>query len=225
MKKSILTLALFVFTTFVFGQKTQPDSTKKEFKNIIEVDATGLLKQFLFSSSNGGSGYYVLTPYMFSYKRIFNNNNAIRFGVGGTTVSENATTNDTIYNNQKNTRFNVGIGIEHYAYLTNRWNFFFGIDAIANFSEYKSEQENSAGSIYENEQVRYGYGVSPLAGIQFKINSRISVTTETRYDIVFSHFENIKKQIPDSPFDTKTTGEGMNTTFNPPVNVNFRIHF
>lgn len=224
MKKSISTLVLIVLTTFTFGQITQPDSTKQEFKNIIEVDATGLLKQFLFSSGNG-SGYYVVTPYMISYKRIFNNNNAIRFGVGGTNNSENATTNDTIYNNQKNTRFNVGVGIEHYAYLTNRWNFFFGIDAIANFSAYKSEQENSAGNIYENEQTKYGYGISPLVGIQFKINSRISVTTETRYDIVFSHFENIKTQTLDSSFDSKTEGKGINTSFNPPVNINFRIHF
>jgi hypothetical protein len=224
MKNSILTLLLLVFTTFAFGQITQPDTTKKEFKNIIELDATGLLQQFLFTSGTG-SGYYNITPYMISYKRIFNNNNAIRFGVGGTTSKDNSTTNDSIENSSKRTNFNVGIGVEHYAYLTKRWNFFFGIDAIANYSENEYVQDNTTGTTNTTKQINYGYGVSPLVGIQFKINSRISVSTETRYDIVFTQGDSKRTYIPDSSFDTKTKSNGIRTTFNAPVNINFRVHF
>lgn len=224
MKKSILTMTMVVFAAFAFGQITKPDSTKNEFKNIIEIDATGLLHQFFFSSGTGG-GYYVVTPYMISYKRIFNNNNAIRFGVGGTTYSDNSTQNDTIESSQKRNSFNVGIGIEHYSYLTKRWNFFFGVDAIANYSENETVQGNSSTSTSTFTQVNYGYGVSPLVGIQFKINSRISISTETRYDIIYTQGNSKRNYTPDSSFDSKTKSNGIQTTFNAPVNINFRIHF
>lgn len=217
-------MTMVVFTTFAFGQITKPDTTKKEFKNIIEIDATGLLQQFFFSSGTGG-GYYVVTPYMISYKRIFNNNNAIRSGVGGTTYSNNSIVNDTVNSSSKRTSFNVGLGIEHYSYLTKRWNFFFGVDAIANYSENESVQGNSTTSSYTNTQANYGYGISPLVGIQFKINSRISISTETRYDIVYTLGNSTRTQTPDSSFDTETKSDGVQTTFNAPVNINFRIHF
>ena len=68
MKAFILILTILFFSTFAFGQITKPDSTKKEFKNIIELDATGLLNQFLFTSGTGNSYYGGL--YMISYKRV-----------------------------------------------------------------------------------------------------------------------------------------------------------
>ena len=223
MKKAIFTLTLVVLTTFVFGQITKPDSTKKEFKNIIELDVTELLHQFLYTGT--GASYYYGTPYMISYKRILKNNNAIRFGVSGSVYNQNSTKSDTLKDSSKRNTFNVGLGIEHYCYLTKRWNFFFGIDLIANYTNNDLVQGISSTITYHNIQTIYGYGASPLLGIQFKINSRMSISTEMRYDIVYNQEHDKRSQPPSSVYDYDIKDKGMQTTFNPPININFRIHF
>ena len=138
---------------------------------------------------------------------------------------DNSTENDTIESSQTSNSFNAGIGIEHYVYLTKRFNFFFGIDAVVNYSSNKYVQGNSATSTYFSKQFNYGYGVSPLLGIQFKINNRLSVSTETNYSITYTVGESKRTNTPDSSFDAETKSNGMRTTFSAPINVNFRIHF
>jgi hypothetical protein len=222
MKKSILILSMVAFTSFVFGQITKPDSTKKEYKNIIELDATGLLHQFFFTSGTG-NGYYG-GLYMISYKRVFKSS-AIRFGIGGNIYDDNSTENDTIESSRASSSFNVGIGIEHYIYLTKRFNFFFGIDAVVNYNKNEYVQGNSDNSTYRSTQLNYGYGVSPLVGIQFKLNNRMSVSTETNYSITYTKGESKTAWTPESSFDTETKSNGIQTSFSAPVNVKFRIHF
>ena len=47
MKKLIVLICLIVSSNVLFGQVTRPKADKKEFKNIVGIDATGLLNQFL----------------------------------------------------------------------------------------------------------------------------------------------------------------------------------
>jgi len=40
MKKIFFTLTLIAYTAFSFAQITKPDTIKKEYKNVIGIDAT-----------------------------------------------------------------------------------------------------------------------------------------------------------------------------------------
>lgn len=220
MKKVFITSIVLLSLTVAHGQTTVPDSTKKEFKNIIAIDATRLLRQFFNFNANS----YFSTPYMISYKRICKNN-AFRIGVGGNFYNNNGTTNDTLASKQTTNDFNVGIGFEHYCYLGTRWNFYFGADAIVNYRYNDYRFSWTASTAYRRTSTNYGYGVSPLLGLQFKINSRLSIATETSYDITYTTSKGSTTQTPPSSYDNHSKSTGIQTTFNAPTTINFRILF
>ncbi len=220
MKKTILTLVLIALTTFSFGQLTTPLTTKKEFKNVIGIDATGLLLQFFNLNTNS----YFYYPYMISYKRIFKSN-AFRFDVGGNFFNNSETTNDTIGDNRVRNDYNIGIGFEHYSYLSKKWNLFFGADVVLNYT-YNDYKYNYTSTLSSRQTTKsFGYGVSPLLGLQFKINSRFSVSTETSYDIIFTSATDSRTQTPTSIYDENSKSDGLQTQFHAPTTINFRIHF
>jgi hypothetical protein len=220
MKKILFTLTVITLTTFAFGQVTTPDSTKKEFKNVISIDATGLLKQFLnlspYTSFN--------SPYMISYKRIFKSN-AFRIGVGGNIYNNNGTSNDTLKGKQNRIDLNIGVGFEHYSYLSKRWNFYYGADVIVNYTYNNYQSDRTATTSWQQYSTAYGYGVSPLFGVQFKINSRLSIATETSYDVTYTQSEGKSINTPPSIYDNKTKSTGINSQFNAPTEINIRIKF
>jgi hypothetical protein len=221
MKKTILIIVIAIISCSVFGQITKPDTTKKEFKNSIEVDITSLLHQFFYS----GQGFYGSSPYyIISYKRFFKSN-ALRFGVGGDISDDNSTKNDTIDSKYSRYSFNVGLGIEHYFYLSKRWNFFFGIDATASYLENVHVQGNSTTSSYKSNDFQYGFGVSPLIGIQFNINRRLSLSTETSYNISYTYGIDKRTQTPPSSYDYETKSHGLQSTFYAPLGIKIRLHF
>lgn len=220
MKKIILTLTVVALTTFAFGQVTTPDTTKKEFKNVIGIDATGLLRQFF----NFNTTSYFNYPYMIGYKRIFKSY-AFRIGAGGNFSNTNITSNDTLPGKRTYSNFNFGIGLEHYSYLGKRWNFYFGADAIVKYSYNDYQSSWTASTSNRQTSTNYGYGVSPLLGLQFKINSRLSIATETSYDITYTTSKDSSTRTPSSVYDSHSKSTGLKTNFNAPTTINFRIQF
>jgi len=220
MKKIILILTIVIASSFAFGQITERDTTKKTFNNIIEFNANGIMREII-SLSN--SNYYN-SQYIVGYKRVFKNN-AIRLNIGGGISNDNSTNNDTVKSGNTRNTINVALGFEHYSYLRKRWNMFYGIDIKTNYTKYHYLQGNTATSSYEETQINYGYGPSPLIGLQFKINSRFSITTEASFDILFTSAEDSRTNIPQSQYNSHSKDTGMQTTFNAPLAINFRIHF
>lgn len=220
MKKIILTLTAIVFTSFLFGQTTTSDTTKKEFKNVVGLDATGLLRQFF----NLNTTSYYSYPYIISYKRIFKSD-ALRISAGGNIYTNNGTTNDTLEGKTTRNELYAGIGFEHYSYISKRWNIYFGADAIVNYKNYDQQSSRTATTSYRYIQTQYGYGASPLLGIQFIINSRLSVATETSYDITFTTTTASRTETPASIYDTKSKSNGIETQFHAPTGIIFRILF
>lgn len=219
MKKLFLTFSILLLGTFVFGQVvTPPDSTKKEFKNALVIDATGLLQQFFHLSE----GSYFYDPYMFRYKRFFKSN-AIRVNIGGHFYTSDNTANDTISGSRSDFYFVFGVGYERYVYLSNRWNLYYGADAIFTYSFNDSHTNFSQGNSWDQSTLSYGYGVSPLLGVQFRINSRLSIATETSYDLIFGSSFNNRSTKPPSYGDSKTKNTGFSTSFHAPTTIQFRI--
>lgn len=217
MKKWGLLIIAIISCNLASGQVTAPDTTKREFNNVIGVDATQLLREFF----NLGSTYYVNYPYMISYRRIFKSN-ALRVLLGGNISKDNEDTNDTTSNNQTRSNFNFALGFEHYSYINKRLNFYFGMDAIFNYSTQNDKSNTSTTQSYEQTSSTYGYGISPLVGLQFKIWRRISVATETSYDFTFVQSKESRTQIPNSSNDTHSTDSGIRTNYNPAGTIIFR---
>jgi hypothetical protein len=218
MKKLILTLSIVMLATFVFGQVvTPPDSTKKEFKNALVIDATGLLQQFFHLNDNS----YFYDPYLLRYKRFFKSN-ALRINVGGSYHSnDNKITDSTGYKNFR-CSFEFAVGFEHYVYLSKRWNLYFGADAI--FDYFKEFSHSYYGTpTYDDSEISYGYGVSPLLGVQFRINSRLSIATETSCDFQVENFLDKHSSDPASYYNQKTKSMGFATHFHAPTTIQFRI--
>ena len=72
------------------------------------------------------------------------------------------------------------IGYEFHSNIK-RWQVFYGVDATFSYSKRKSTDNYSNSSIdyRENIETRYSYGVRPLLGVKYQINTWLSVTTET----------------------------------------------
>jgi len=220
MKKIIFTLMAIALTSFLFGQETYQDTTKKEFKNVVGMDATGLLRQFF----NLNTTTYYSYPNIISYKRIFNSN-ALRISAGGNISTNNDKTNDTLEGKMTRNELNANIGFEHYSYISKRLNLFFGADAIVRYYNYDQLSPRSATTSYRYIQTDYGYGASPLLGIQFIINSRLSIATEMSYDITFTTTTSSRTETPASKYDTKSKGTGIETQFHAPTVIIFRVLF
>ncbi len=220
MKKLSLIFILFIGFLTIQGQTTFSDTTKKDFKNVIALDATGLLRQFFNFSTNSYFNY----PYMISYRRIFKNN-AARILAGGSFSSEKSFQNDTLPNLREYNNFNIGIGFEHYSYLLKRWNLYFGADAIMNYRNNSSQTSWTTTISRKQDVTSYGYGLSPFLGIQFKINSRLSVATETSYEITYTTNRRSDTQTPNPSYDSHSKSNGFQTNFNAPTSLSFRVLF
>lgn len=220
MKKITLTLLLSTLTLLSYSQETQADTTKKDYKNVIAIDATGLLQQFF----NFNTSFYNNSPYIITYKRIFKSN-ALRFGMGGSFRTNEGTQDDTLPMLSVDRRINFGIGFEHYSYISKRWNFFFGGDAIFYYRFYDGKYPYTTISYREQSSTTIKYGVSPLLGVQFKINSRLSLSTETSFDILYSANKSFDIEPPLHLYDNRSEGNGFESNFNPPTSLSFRILF
>jgi hypothetical protein len=217
MKTSILILLTAVFSISALGQEVKRDTTKKEYKNIIGVDVTGILKQVF---NPGSVNFYY--PYMLTYRRVIKSN-AIRFGVGGSFYNSHGTSNDTIKTSTSRNSLNIGLGFEHYCYLGRRWDFYFGVELTAKASSNDNIQStNNTSSEYYS--FTSSYGLSPLLGIVFKISKRIVIATETSYNVGYFFTNTYGSNTLYYP-NKQNFSSGIQTTFIPPTALNLRFKF
>lgn len=224
MKRITLTLIIVGYTTLVFGQITNPDTTKDKHNNEIGIDATPLLQQFFFFNSDE---YFSpnIHPYYLMYRRYINKL-GIRAGIGGTYSTDESVPNDTTVTYRKRTILDFRLGIERKTDFAKRWQFFYGLDIWSNIDiNYNDYQYSNGGQKvgYDNQTMKYG--VAPLLGFRLKINERISITTETNFQ--FYYYSTISKQIykPDESLNTKKTNKGYQTNFIAPASLFFTFNF
>lgn len=155
-----------------FGQNNPP------FKNEIGVDITALIEQVLnFNPPE------FFTPYSATYQGTYKrhlDDFSVRVGIGIRGNNENLNIN-SVEDERIRNRFQLDyrIGIERQIVLSNRWNFFFGLD-------YRSSRLTSMNNFgFQNGGWRVGSefrsisnGLAPLIGIDFRINERIMLQTE-----------------------------------------------
>lgn len=203
----------------VFGQGTSVDTTKKEHNNIISFDVTSFIRQF--ATSNSSINY---SPYMLSYRRIIKNN-AIKLSVGGVFVSSNGAQNDTLKSVNSKNNYYVALGFEHYSYLSKRWTFYYGIDLTTKYLVTTSNIKWSSSHSEETKNETIDYGFSPTLGIVFEITKRMSIATETSYNISYQKFMYTSTNYQNTQTTFRNKSNSIHSTFYAPTTINFRFKF
>lgn len=208
----IVTLCLF--------SKAQAQDAPIEQTNHHEigVDATPFLTQLL------SNGYYNNSPYNVSYRYHFTNW-ALRAGIGGTMSSEEGTTNDTISQHYKTSYITYRVGVEHKSNFMKRWQAFYGLDIKSSINIYNTKSEYSTTYIYTQENKETRYGIAPFLGFRFKINSRISVITETSYLFYFGSGTFKRTVVPSNNYNQVGDFKSSGTEFTLPSSIIFTYNF
>ncbi|MBC7863792.1 MAG: hypothetical protein IAF38_12530, partial [Bacteroidia bacterium] len=124
MKKTIVLLLVINITTTVFSQNQTGDSSRIfKYKNMLGVDATGLLGALW-------SNYTNAPVQTISYRRVFKKS-AIFFSVGGYLASSKEKLHDTLFSEHSSAihSFNFLLGMEWYKKISKKFILNYGIAA------------------------------------------------------------------------------------------------
>jgi hypothetical protein len=143
------------------------------------INVSGFIKTFITPANSTPLADNANT-YLLSYKTIFKNGAAIRFGWGGNYSNKNQTEdNFTGTLNVKNSQMNARLGAEWQFRLTRRWNFYAGVDfAWSSGNQYSETPIDNVNKAITQSKFS-GIGGGPVTGIQFRLNKRVSLLAET----------------------------------------------
>ena len=210
---------ILIISLVSFGTTQAQDSPIEQTNHHeIGVDATPFITQIL------SGNYYSSTPYYLNYRYHFTHW-ALRAGIGGTMTNEDATTNDTTKQNYKTSYITYKIGIEHKSNFMKRWQSFYGIDLKSSINDYRVNSDYTSTQKYTQENKETRYGVAPFLGFRFKVNSRISVTTETSFLFYFGKGKSKRTNLPNSQYNQITDYKTSGTEFTLPTSILFTYNF
>jgi hypothetical protein len=183
-KTSLLSLFLICSFSIVYSQ--QKKDTSKTYRNEFGIDATSFLLLYLPL----GQDYNYLPNYYLTYRRKFNSGN-IRSGLGGDFSNQNVGNTNYPNDSTKYNRFNYGvdfrIGWEFVNEISKRWQVYYGLDTKISYQHIKNDLNYfSSGYAYGSESNYNTFGISPVLGFRFRLNKRLSLTTETNLSINWS---------------------------------------
>lgn len=195
MKHFILTIILTTTSIAIFSQ----DSIRtKKFHNEFGIDATAFIKQFL-NFDNGQFSDQHSSTYYLTYRRHFNCGN-IRFAIGGSYSDNDISPAFQVDSNKYHyNSYSVSsrIGWEFFSNLSKRWQTFYGVDFRQSISYIKNDAPYWNGG-YANgyESKSSNYSITPLLGFRFRLNNRLSLSTEASFSFNFQQSSNRKYFIP-----------------------------
>lgn len=205
---------------------TAQDSLRKERRrNELGLDLTAFIKYYFNFAQSATSPIYN-TPYYLQYRFHLKSNNNIRAGVGGgyseTETSSPYTDDQTKYKNTQQSLY-YRLGFEHFENISPKFQVFYGLDLLSgNYLQKNDASYWNAGYANGFENKFVSYGAAPLLGIRYKLNKRLSIFTESSFQISLSESSQRRYYIPVSnaytPLpDAKTTSKSINTSFNFPL--------
>lgn len=195
MKTTLLLLSFFAISSAAIGQDTVKT---KQYHNEFGIDATGFVKQFIFISTNNFPEYYI-PSYFLTYRRHLKCGN-IRFAIGGSFSDHDiptAFTGDSNNYHYTSRSFDSRIGWEFSNELSKRWQVFYGMDFRPSFSYTKDDAPYwNGGYANGSEEKSQNYAIAPVLGFRFRINQRLSLSTEASFSLNFQQSESKRYYLP-----------------------------
>ena len=200
--------------------------------NEFEIDITNILKTTVFISDFGGGTRIIGSPYILTYRRYIGEWD-VHTGFGLIGDIDNSVRNDTINRKSSSLNFNYGIGFTHYTSIGKKFKLFYGSDVVYNLSNSKSEYDGDdyydGEFIQKNKSITHSGGLSPFLGIQFYLHPRISLSTETSFNISsFKGTEESERVYEDTNLEStnsSSTTSGLNANYTLPLNIKLRVRF
>jgi hypothetical protein len=214
----ILTLAVFclVFSLQSIAQDTIITSDKK---HEVGVDISPFIKNLL-TGLGATSGYEFAIMYRFHLK-----DKAIRSAIGGSINRSSEVINDTANTENNYSTGRIRVGLEYKVNFSKRWQTYYGADLYYAHTVNQYDVTYSSFSTANQFGTINYYGISPLIGFRYKINSRISVTSEASFLIYYFKETHRRTYFPDNKYDQVSSGEGWATRFSPPLMLVVTINF
>ncbi|GEM_PF-838124 len=152
--------------------------SESAFTQEISLNATSFVRQFALNNNAEES---TASPYLIQYKLLGAKSNGLRTGFGAN-YNEVQDFRGDLPEQSRDWGLDFRIGYERCSSLSNRWDIFYGIDAVANYRivGLKTTSNLGFGELEtETKTVVTGFGAGPVLGIRFKISDRISLFTES----------------------------------------------
>ena len=165
-----------------------PSSTETALKHHVSLDAGGLLDLVFNSSGTGNSPLFV------SWRKLGEKSNR-RMGFGISASFQSAASQNSGY-----FTISYSIGKERFRDFSRRWQVFYGWDFLTQVSTQR---------FGENSETGFSLGWGPLAGIHFKINEHLWISTEANIMLLTGYDIN----------SDKVGSFGLQTRFEPPSTI------
>ena len=229
---------LFFIITFLgivaTGSAQQPDTvsftngtnlfTQGNAKNELGIDVTWFIKNLV--NFGGTTGYS--NDYLVSYKRLLKKNHALRFGIGGRIWNRNETMDQTNMQDQTKItsyRFKVRLGYEFRNPFGKRWLFYYGGDLLTGYYFMQQNTVHTSTSVYKSEvkSKTFTWGIGPVIGFEFALNSRLSLSTEGSLYFMYSHSKENYNATEASPHETTSKNSYVNIHVPLSLYINYRF--
>jgi len=211
---------LLVACTILSLSATAQDEITEPSRFELGVNATYFISNFLGLNQD----QLEIGPYAFTGKLRLNRT-YLRFGLGGE-ASKRQLANDFSSNifDRKTQALDLRTGIEWHRDLTERWIFYSGLDILLGMNLSQTIASSAFDEVVTNTNQFY-YGLGPLLGFQFKINPKISLSTESSFytKSVIGVEKNAFKNFPSQNFSESQTYLEFDAAI--PTELFFIIHF
>lgn len=195
-------------------------SKAQDKKNQFGLNVTAFVKQYLVLNSQSFDNN---VPYLLTYRR-FGKNFNLRAGLAASSSynrRDDMSSFQFIYTDNRST--NLRIGIDRTYAMTKKWNLYYGLDLFGANTMTKQETKPKSPSPFANEfkyrNKTQTIGLSPNLTVEFMLNNRLSIFTETNLSIAWSHFTE-KSESPSFPNSSQTGWSNFgSTTINLPLSV------
>jgi len=188
MKQAFLILLFSAIVMSGFSANDSTDVTKKvivkKHAHYLSINGTFFLQQFFnFTTS---TAIITPSPYIIEYK-FLPNHHGFRVDAGGSFSQKKNFLDSSQVQITNTTAFNFRLGYVYQHKVARRWSFFAGADVVSTISN-SFLRDNTVVDIVTTKTKSTSLGIGPSLGIQFAINDRVGLFTETAfyYQYVFS---------------------------------------
>jgi hypothetical protein len=170
MAKKLLSALFILLLTHILSAQDDAPQPEKKLKHELGLNVTNLITDLLGNNNRSDPGTYLL-----SYKRL-NGRSALRVGLN---VNYSLTQErfNGFNNNLTNQNIQLRLGKEWRHDIVKRFQYYFGVDALAGYQSEQSAANVSGATIIQKDEVVL-VGVGPVLGFQFAIYEKLLIGTE-----------------------------------------------